>query len=157
MGTGVSDSPANIIAFLKNGEFKSFTLQDLATVVPNLDTAGFDLLGGFQSCLKIHGLIAFRKCSAWTPARESLPGVPLNMSISRILAVFHDSLHLHQQCEHKFGSLQFILLQGLAELLLDTGIEERDDDSHGQLYMITIPGGMQATVQKTKRAVLLET
>ncbi|KAK6776666.1 hypothetical protein RDI58_027667 [Solanum bulbocastanum] len=102
--------------------FPKWPPKDLATAVPNLDTAGFDLLGGFQSCLKIHSLITFRKCSAWTPARESLPGVPLNMSISRILAVFHDSLHLRQQYEHKFGSLAFILLPGLTELLVMIGL-----------------------------------
>uniref|UniRef100_M1BLC9 cyclin-dependent kinase n=1 Tax=Solanum tuberosum TaxID=4113 RepID=M1BLC9_SOLTU len=55
--------------------FPKWPPKDLATVVPNLDTAGFDLLG------------------------------------------------------------------------LDTGIEERDGDPHSQLYMITIPGGMQATVK----------
>ncbi|PHU09249.1 Cell division control protein 2 -like protein [Capsicum chinense] len=43
------------------------------------------------------------KCSAWIPARESPPGMPLGMSTSRILGMYRDSLPLHPECYCKFG------------------------------------------------------
>ncbi|KAF3659859.1 Cell division control protein 2 -like protein [Capsicum annuum] len=91
--------------------FPKWPPKDLATVVLNLDTAGLDLLG----VSLLLNVIYILKCSPWTPARESPPGVPLNMSTSRISATFHDSWHVYQQCKQK---------------LFDSGIEEQDGDPH---------------------------
>lgn len=46
---------------------------------------------------------SFRKCSAWIPARESPPGMPLSMITSRILGICRDSFPLHPECYCKFG------------------------------------------------------
>ncbi|KAG5578275.1 hypothetical protein H5410_058409 [Solanum commersonii] len=103
VGTPIEDTWTGVTSLPDyKSTFPKWPPKDLATVVPNLDTAGFDLLGKML-CLDPSKRIT---------ARSAL--------------------------EHEY-------FKDIGRL--DTGIEERDDDSHGQLYMITIPGGMQATVQ----------